>query len=208
MIALAYLAGAGFTLYQLFHRWRAFLDRSFTAGDRQLASGVALFLLVPVGVLLHEFGHMAATWSIGGQVQGLSYFFYWGYVTIDLPSGDPAASWYVAVAGNIVSYLLGILCVALAVLWRTLIPTLRLVLLDLGIYQLVLTLIGYPVLSLTTDFGGDWDNIYSFESPLASWATLAVHAVSLVGFILFLRRSREANYLLNGPAAYSSPSET
>jgi hypothetical protein len=43
-----------------------------------------------------------------------------------------------------------------------------------------------------TGFDGDWDTIYSFESPVASGATLAVHLVSLAIFFWLLRRDQFA----------------
>jgi hypothetical protein len=43
-------------------------------------------------------------------------------------------------------------------------PGLRAVLLQLGILEVVQTLIFYPFISLDPNFEGDWDTIYSFQA--------------------------------------------
>ncbi|HUP26942.1 MAG TPA: hypothetical protein VM409_00790 [Chloroflexia bacterium] len=194
---LAVLGGA-YTLYQLSRGWPDFWNRELSPKSRQLAGGVAFFLLVPIGVLLHEFGHMLAAWSTSSTVLGLHYFVYWGYVSY-VPSSDSAVlAWYVALAGNFVSFVLGVICLAVALRATQIRAVARLVLAQLGVLELTQTLIFYPLISLDPQFDGDWDAIYSFGAPLASWATAIVHAASLVAFTLVLRKSREANWLLRG----------
>ena len=135
-----YLIGAGFTLVQLRRHWREFWDDTVSVLDRQLAGSVALFLLVPVGVLLHEFGHMLAAWSTGSQVLGLHYFIYWGYVSYLPATPSPLLDWYVALAGNFVSYLLGVGCLVAALYAPGLRLIARVVLMQLGILELAQTL--------------------------------------------------------------------
>ena len=79
-ISVIYLLIGAYILYQLVTRWREFWSGDMSMQNQQLAGGVAFFLLVPVGVLLHEFGHMLAAWSTASKVLGLHYFVYWGYV--------------------------------------------------------------------------------------------------------------------------------
>jgi hypothetical protein len=98
---------------------------------QQLAGGVAFFLLTPVSVLLHEYGHMAAAWSTASRVLGLHYFFYWGYVEYVPSSSSALLAWYVSLAGNFVSYALGVACLAVALLVK-LKPVVRLVLYQFG----------------------------------------------------------------------------
>lgn len=193
-----YLLGAGFTLYQLWKGWRDFLNGDLTQRDRQLASMIAFFLLVPIGVLLHEFGHMLAAWSTGSEVLSLGYFIYWGYVEYIRANNSPLLDWYVSLAGNFLSYALGVVCLLVAVWGAKLKPALRVTLLYLGILQVVQTLIFYPLISLDPGFEGDWDSIYSFGASVPSGVTLAVHGLSLMAFIMFLRRSQTANWLLQG----------
>jgi hypothetical protein len=189
-LTVVYLFGAAATIYQLTGHWREFWSGSLTPTNQRLAGGVAFFLLVPIAVLLHELGHILAAWSTGSTVLGLHYFGYWGYVEY-IPASDSALlDWYVALAGNFVSYLVGIASIAAALGWRNLKPVLRLVLYQLGILQLVQTLIFYPLISLDPNFHGDWDSIYSFKAPLASGLTLVAHLLSLAAFIYLLRTQR------------------
>jgi len=197
-LTLFYLVGAGFSLYQLRQHWGTFWDDTLSPQDRQLAGGAAFFLLVPIGVLLHEFGHMLAAWSTGSQVLGLHYFIYWGYVEY-IPASDSALlAWYVALAGNFASYLLGIACLLAAIRVRKMKIIVRVVLAQLGVLELVQTLIAYPLMSPSPDLYGDWDTIYSFDAPVASWATLVVHVLSLAAFVFLVNRNRKARFLLRG----------
>ena len=197
---LAWLSilGAGFTLYQLSKNWRTFWNDELSGQDRQLAVGLAFFLLVPVGVLLHELGHIVAAWSTNSQVLGLHYFVYWGYVEYIPATNSPLLEWYVSLAGNFVTYALGIICLAVAIFATRLKEVVRVMLAQLGILEMAQTLVLYPLISIDPAFDGDWDTIYSFRVPLASGLTLAVHLASLVGFVLLMQRNREANHLLRG----------
>lgn len=195
-LSVVYFLGAGVTVYGLARGWREFWDERVTGRDYQLAGGAAFFLLVPLGVLLHEFGHMLAAWSTGARVLNLGYFLYWGYVEYIPSTNDPLAAWYVSLAGNAASYLLGIVCLAAAVRLVNLRAVMRVMLLYLGILMMAQTLILYPLLDLDPAFEGDWESIYSFQAPLASIITAAVHAVSLVLFILFINRNATAKCLL------------
>lgn len=197
-IAWLSILGAGFTLYQLNKNWRTFWNDELSAQDRQLAVGLAFFLLVPIGVLLHEIGHMLAAWSTNSWVLGLHYFVYWGYVEYVPSSNSPLLEWYVSLAGNFVSYVLGIGCLAAGIFATRLKEVVRVMLAQLGVLEMAQTLVLYPLISLDPAFDGDWDSIYSFRAPLASGLTLAVHIISLAGFILLMKRNREANRLLRG----------
>jgi len=197
---LAWLSilGAGFTLYQLSKSWHTFWNDELPRQDRQLAVSVAFFMLVPVGVLLHELGHIVAAWSTNSQVLGLHYFVYWGYVEYIPATNDPLLEWYVSLAGNFVSYALGIVCLVAAIFATRLKEVVRVMLAQLGILEMAQTLLLYPLISIDPAFDGDWDTIYSFRVPFASGLTLAVHVISLVGFVLLVQRNREANRLLRG----------
>lgn len=207
-LAIVCLFGAGATLYQLAGHWREFWGDNPTPLSLRLAGGVAFFLLVPVGVLLHEFGHMLAAWSTGSNVLGLHYFAYWGYVEYIPSSSSPLLDWYVSLAGNFVSYLLGIACIAAAFYWRGLKGIARIVLYQLGILQLVQTLIFYPLVSLDPSFHGDWDSIYSFKAPVASGVTLAVHVLSLLAFLYLVRERRQAGVPLRVRRRVSHDADT
>lgn len=197
-VSVLYLLGAGYTLYLLGQRWRALWDDELTEQDRQLAVMVAIFLLVPIGVLLHELGHIAAAWSTGSQVLRLNFYLYWANVEYIPSNPSPLLEWYVALAGNLVSYLLGIACIAIALFAPRLKVGLRAIAINLGIYELLFTLIMYPLMSLDPGFDGDWDAIYSFREPVAASVTLAVHTASLILLMRFLNSNKKAKWLWQG----------
>jgi hypothetical protein len=51
-------------------------------------------------------------------------------------------------------------------------------------------------MSLDPAFEGDWDTIYSLDTPVAAAIVLAVHAASLVGFVILLNRNARMRRLL------------
>jgi hypothetical protein len=189
-----YLLGAGYAVYQLARGWKQFWGPRAGAHVRQLAAMVAFFLLVPVGVLLHELGHMVAAWLMGLKVFGLHYFIYWGYVVH--AGGTDLQNWFVALAGNFVSYALGVVCLYLAWRLKTGRPAINVMLSQLGILEIVQTLIAYPLMSLDPAFQGDWDTIYSLDTPVAAAITLAVHLASLVVFVVLIQRNDRMRQLL------------
>jgi hypothetical protein len=189
-----YLLGAGYTVYMLSRSWKHMWGPRAGASTRQVAAMVAFFLLVPVGVLLHELGHVLAAWAAGLQVFGLHYFFYWGYVVH--ASGTDLQNWFVSLAGNFASYALGVACLFLALRIPPRRPAINIILAQLGILEIVQTLIAYPLMSLDPAFQGDWDTIYSLDTPVPAAIALAVHLASLVAFVILLNRNARMRRLL------------
>jgi tetratricopeptide (TPR) repeat protein len=165
------------TLWRLSQNWTSFWDDRVTWQDREIAQRLGVFILIPIGVLLHEVGHSLATWQVGGTVLAFQWRFYWGYI---LPSGNfsAAESWWISFSGNLVSIVLGLLPIAF-------IPYARKRIVGEVLYffvcaELVYALIGYPILSFGLQ-GGDWVRIYDFSvQPYAS-LTLVCHIVLLWG---------------------------
>ncbi|HYP18976.1 MAG TPA: hypothetical protein VEY08_02800 [Chloroflexia bacterium] len=189
-----YLLGAGYTIYLLSRAWKTFWGPRAGASARQLAAMVAFFLLVPVGVLLHELAHMLAAALLGLKVFGLHYFLYWGYVVH--AGGTGLQNWAVALAGNFASFALGVACLVLSVRLKPERPAVNIILAQLGILEVVQTLIAYPLMSLDPTFHGDWDTIYSFDTPVAGAIALTVHLASLVAFVVFIQRNERMRALL------------
>lgn len=165
------------TLWQLSQSWANFWDDRVTWQDREIAQRLAIFILIPIGVLLHEIGHSLATWQVGGTVTTFQWRFYWGFI---IPSGNftPAESWWISFSGNLVSIILGLLPIAF-------IPYMRKRIVGEVLYffacaELVYALVGYPILSFGLQ-GGDWVRIYDFSvQPYAS-ITLVCHVILLWG---------------------------
>jgi hypothetical protein len=176
ILAIAALA----TLVTLVRSWRSFWDDTFTSSDRRLAIQIAIFLIPPVVVLLHELGHAAAVVGAGARVTSFRWGLFEGSVGF-VGRVSPGELWWIALSGNLVSFAAGLLLVGLALAmtgWRR---PLRYTLLAGGLFELIFSLIGYPLLSLSSRFG-DWIVIYDLDrTPGLSGATAVVHALVLAG---------------------------
>jgi hypothetical protein len=166
-------------LWQLSKNWSRMGQDSITSEDRSLALRLALFVGVPLGVLLHELGHSLATWQLGGTVATFQWRYMWGYI---IPSGafSLAGKWWISFSGNLVSILLGLL----PLLWVSRIRH-RFwgeVVYQFIFIQLLYALILYPLMSLPSQ-KGDWAFIYHpyFLTKPYGMLTLAIHCLLLWG---------------------------
>jgi hypothetical protein len=184
------------TLRELFQKWDAFWDDTVTAEDRSLAGRLAFFVLIPIGVLLHEFGHALATWQVGGHVREFHWRVFWGYI---IPDGDfsPAQDWWISLSGNLVSVALGLLAIPLIRLPKRRI--FREILHTFSKVELVFSLVVYPLFSFS-GAGGDWAMIYDFSVAPYAQITLGVHLLLLFG-LSRLERSGLIQRWLMAPAA-------
>jgi hypothetical protein len=161
--------------------WREMPHTQNASAERQLqsliAQRIAIFLLIPIGVLLHEGGHAIATWQFGGQVEEFQWRVFWGYV-IPRGSFSPVEVWWIAFSGNLVSILLGLLAIPAIPLMPK--RVLREVLHSFAIAQCVYALICYPILSIV-GFGGDWVYIYNLSIFPHAQMTIALQIVLLGG---------------------------
>jgi tetratricopeptide (TPR) repeat protein len=179
------LFGIFFCIQSLLHlskRWSRIGKDPVTAEDQSLAQRLALFVGVPIGVLLHELGHSLATWQLGGTVETFQWRFMWGYI---IPSGDfsPAGMWWISFSGNLVSIILGLL----PILWIRQIRE-RFwgeVVYNFICIQIVYALIYYPVVSLLSQ-QGDWVNIYNFYDLAQPYGALTL--IAHIALLLSLRQ--------------------
>jgi hypothetical protein len=180
LASLVYAFAALATLWRLLREWRALLDDVWTPRDSQLAQMIGFLLLTPFAVWLHEWGHAAAMRLYGATDPQIHFFLYWGYVT----SGHgftPAQHFVVALAGPLVTYVLGwaLLAVALLLPMR---PAVALALAMCAVMQLLLVLLFYPAASLLGGWG-DFSAIYLDDPSAASVLVGIAHVVSLVAFL-------------------------
>ena len=176
------------TLVMLARRWRRFWDDDFTAEDRRLGTQVAMFLVVPVVVLVHELGHVAAARLVGGRVLDFHYGLIEGSVTV---AGRLSAGqhWAIAMAGNAAGTLLGLLMVVAGTAAVRLARPARHVLILGGLFEVVFHLVLYPLLSLSAR-AGDWHVIYDFgATPGLSVVTAGVHVAALAALWTWWRSS-------------------
>ena len=189
-------------LPRLLRGWRAWVAPEASAEGEALAVYVAVFLAVPLATLGHELGHLVVAKALGAEDVTLHYRVFWGYVAYAsvLPRRD---DWWVALAGNAVSWALaaGSLFLARAALPPGLRSTAR----TFGIVEMIHTLVAYPFLSLTDFPGGDWSTIYGRPFWDRTWAVALLHAASL----LWLRRElRPAPAPAESNSASGEPSAT
>lgn len=131
----------------------ATFDDRVTPDDRRLITELAFFVLTPPAVALHELGHAAATWLLGGRVASFWFAFYWGSVLpVRTPDFSPAEHAVIAAAGPLVTLVLGFGTIAWALL-RPGRPGRNLLLLTFGQFELIFGLVLYPLLSLPAALG-------------------------------------------------------
>ena len=176
VVLLIDLALGAYTAYDLARHWRSFWDDDIRPEDRMRAARVAFLLIIPLGVLLHEFGHALAVWGLGGQVREFNWSYLSGYVVPDR-NFDALGEWWVFFSGNLVSILLPI--VALGVLLLPVGRMARYLAVTFARLQWYYSLIGYPLLSLG-GAQGDWVAIYG----IPPWPLKVVLGVAHVGLIL------------------------
>lgn len=173
-------------VWTLIQNWKSFTDDQLTGFDRRLASEIAFFVFVPVGVLLHELGHAVATYQVGGTIDwlngGFHYAFFYGYV---IPEGRFTAleDWWISLSGNLISILLGF--VALIFLRLTNQAWKQYTILAFVRIQLGWALVGYPLLTLA-GFQGDWLTIYG-TSWLLTIPLGITHAALVIALFLIDR---------------------
>jgi tetratricopeptide (TPR) repeat protein len=189
-------------LWTLKQNWRAFTDERLTAFDRNLATQLAFFVFIPIGVFFHELGHAAATYQVGGTIDwlggGFHYALFWGYV-IPIGRFTPLQDWWIALSGNLVSVAFGFLPLILIPFIRQ--NWIKYTIIQFARIQLGWSLVGYPLLTFA-GFEGDWTTIY-FTSPLLG-VPLFISQAALVAALWWIDRSawlrRWEISLYGGPA--------
>lgn len=77
-LMLAVIGGAA--LVDVVRNRQALFDDRLTMDERQRLTRLALFVLVPLSVILHELGHAVMVKAFGGQIVGWGFYLYYGYV--------------------------------------------------------------------------------------------------------------------------------
>ncbi len=189
LLSLFYVVIGARALWTLVKNWRAFTDAQLTPFDKQLASQLAFFVFIPIGVLFHELGHAAATYQVGGSIDwlngGFHYALFWGYVQ-PLGRFSVLQDWWIALSGNLVSVLYGFL--PLVILPFANKSWLKYTLVTLARIQLGWSLIGYPLLTFA-GFEGDWTTIY-FANPVLGIPVFVLQVALIVALWLIDRSQR------------------
>lgn len=83
LVPLFYALGGLRALGRLIKTWKSFWDTEVTSADRALAGELALFVLIPFGVFLHNAGQLLAIQLAGGHVIEFQWRVMWGFVVPD-----------------------------------------------------------------------------------------------------------------------------
>ncbi|MEJ2746584.1 MAG: M50 family metallopeptidase [Anaerolineae bacterium] len=157
--------------------WSSVMQEPLTRRKKYFAEQASFFIAVPIGVLIHEFGHALAVWASGGKVAEFGYRVFWGYV---VPQGTftPTQDWVISLAGTLGSLVFGV------GIWLLLKGNRHSALSYFGLrafrFQVFFSTIYYPIFTLL-GFEGDWRTIYDFKAtPLLSGLLVPLH----VGLVL------------------------
>lgn len=144
------------TIRSVAKNWKSLWDNDLTANDRKLLMQATFILLMPLAVLVHEFGHMAAVKFFGGEVVGFYYALMVGEVLhTQLPS--PEQNVLVALAGTIADVVLGLIALVAAYFSKS--PPVVAVCVYFALWCIGGNTISYALLSAVNAYG-DWRNIY------------------------------------------------
>lgn len=187
LISLFYVYRAFKLGLEIYKKWDVIKTNPMTAYKKRLVDMAAFLIAVPPSVIVHELFHALAVLFFGGEVVGGGFFFFIGFVS-HRGFYTPFQSWFISLAGTLGSLLFGVLVWALlrqnkSSTWRYFgLRTLH--------FQIILSLINYPLLTALTRFG-DWATIYNFEAtPFWSGLTAVFHAAILLWFWWFDRAGR------------------
>lgn len=176
------LAGL-YTLYRLVQNRTSFFDQVVTDEDINLIHMIGLFLLIPVGVLLHEAGHYFAAKTLGATAVELHHRGYWGFATYSAgPEFESSSELLVTAAGPLVSVLLAFSSLATAVVLPVRVVFKR-TLAFFGVINGYHILIGYPLLDAFSGHDGDFRTVYG-SLPTFGIVVVGLLHVSLLALLV------------------------
>lgn len=185
-ISLMYAVIGVRSVVRLSQSWRTVWDARFTQQDRMLVDEAAFFILIPIAVALHELGHAATIWLMGGEVLDFGYYGFAGYVSYNAFGYSATQQTFVAAAGTFVNLGLCLLGLAVVFLWR---PRMRASINELLLQFVFLSginaFIVYPLLDVASGLNGDWRQMYESGVPWLTGLLVAMQgAVILAGYWL------------------------
>jgi hypothetical protein len=160
----------------------------FTEDKRSRILRFVLFVLLPLSVLAHEGGHALTVLAFGGEVVDFGFYLYYGYVG-HIGAYTPLERGLISFSGPIVNIVLGL--AAIAVAWfRPRRPQINFLLLTFGAVQLLNALIFYPLIDAMGGISGDWETIYSRDTPVFSAMIGLMHVTIVAGAVVLWKSPR------------------
>ena len=190
LIAFGYLVIGAVTLHRLVRNWRSFLSKGLTYHDRELVWPVALFVLGPIGVLVHERSHYFFAIHYGASEVEVHYRVYWGFVTyVTTQPFDSSQSLTITVAEPASGVILGFVAMIVGLLIPDRIA-LKSTFVAFGLFEAFHSLIGYALLDIASEVEGDFHSIYTTLSRQQQIVAAAIHAILSATLVLNWRRFR------------------
>jgi Peptidase M50B-like len=180
-MALAFFA----TVWDAARNHATLFAEPITSDARSRILRLVIFALLPLSIIFHELGHAVAVWAVGREVLDFGFYFVYGFVSYDGFGLSPAQQGMIALAGPLVSVVMGL--VALAIAWfKPMRSSINLMLFIFGALELANVLIFYPVLDAigSVGDGGDWHQIYSTDTPQIGIPVAIFHAAVLIGAVI------------------------
>ena len=188
IVSVLYGLAGLYTLYRLFVNRVSFFDQVVTDEDITLIYMVAIFLMIPLGVLFHEAGHYFTAKTLGATGVELHHRGYSGFVTytpgLDF---DSSKKLFVTAAGPLVSVLLAFSSMAVAVVLPTRMVFKR-TLAFFGMVEGYHILIGYPLFDFFLAREGDFHNIYGSLPAFGIAVVGLMHVLLLALLVLSWKR--------------------
>ncbi len=183
LLSLLYVFAGARYVYEAWQRRKELTDAQLTGSDRRLLAQLAFFVLIPPGVFLHELGHALATLQLGGAVGDFHYALFWGYI-IPVGTFTRLGEWWIALSGNLVSIVYGLLALPLLLIARQ--TWQKYLLLSFARVQLGWALVGYPLITLL-GFEGDWRTIYDPSTWVVGLPFFAFHVALVLALFAWNR---------------------
>lgn len=196
ILSLIYVVLGVRVVWQMAQNWKAVWDKNFTQQDRLLVNQASFFFLIPLSVVLHEFGHAIMVWSFGKEVIDYGFYGFAGYVSYYPYGLSDVQQTLIAAAGVTVNLILCLLALAVVLLWK---PPLRAAINELLIGFIFISganaFIVYPLLDMVSNMNGDWKQMYDSGVP---WLTAIIAAVQIAvlagGYWLFTNPGMKARF--------------
>jgi hypothetical protein len=184
IMGLAFVAAAADAVR---HRETLFAEPMTSEGRGRILR-LVIFALLPLSIIFHELGHAVAVWATGREVLDFGFFFIYGFVSYNGAGLSPLQQGMIALAGPLVSIVLGLAAVGVG--WFK--PTrtsINYMLLVFGALELANILVFYPVVDALggAGDGGDWRQIYATDTPALSIAVAVLHVAILGGALVAWR---------------------
>ncbi|CAN5742507.1 hypothetical protein BH20CHL4_BH20CHL4_15990 [soil metagenome] len=167
----------------------AIFDDRISHHDRSMIAQSAFFFLLPISVLLHEFGHALAIWLFGGEVVDFGFYFFAGFVSYNPFGFSDTQQMLVAFAGTVMNIALMAMAMGIVFFRRPpLRPAFNELLLQFSVISGLNALIVYPALDYASGLSGDWSQIYNGGVP---WLTSVIIATQLgvIGLGVWISRN-------------------